>query len=281
MRFPLQLLLAAGVVALSGDLSAQRAQDGGRDRDATGGVATRTADQDAEKTIVASREDGAAATKRAAQAGDDAEAAAGRAAGAARDAADPAKRAAAQDAARGFEDEENKHRERMAKINRLRDLANKAGQTERLTALKELERKEGVRYEKARERLRDKLGKGAFDKADEKLAKGRKREAGSKADRNKALQEFARKNPERANQLKEKLKARGGKGRNAGKSAGADRGNAAGGDRGGKDAAGNRGGNEAAGGNRAGGASGGNRGGEKKEKGGGNRGGGGGGRDGR
>jgi hypothetical protein len=69
--------------------------------------------------------------------------------------------------------EERKHRERLAKIARLRALALEKNQTERLRALEELERKENERFQRYRDEARASLGDRDFDEVDRRLSHGR------------------------------------------------------------------------------------------------------------
>ncbi len=70
--------------------------------------------------------------------------------------------------------EERKHRERLAKIARLRELARAKEQTERLGVLEQLERKENERFELWRSRARETLGERDFIEVDRKLGHGRR-----------------------------------------------------------------------------------------------------------
>ena len=73
--------------------------------------------------------------------------------------------------------EESKHRERLAKIERLRELAQSKNQAERLAQLDDLQRKENARYEQMMARGRQELGDERFRAAQAKLAHGRVRTA--------------------------------------------------------------------------------------------------------
>jgi len=95
--------------------------------------------------------------------------------------------------------EEGKHRDRMARIQRLRQIAEEQGQTDRLDVIAKLERKETDRYERRRKKMRAELGDEAFEASDRKLGKGRKR--------GKAFEKWSRKNPERAKGAKKAAKA--------------------------------------------------------------------------
>jgi translation initiation factor IF-2 len=81
------------------------------------------------------------------------------------------------EAVRSLAKEEAQHRDRLAKLARLRALAEAKHQQDRLTQIADLERKENERFEAKRERARAKAGDDAFRKADEKFAQGRKRKA--------------------------------------------------------------------------------------------------------
>jgi hypothetical protein len=84
------------------------------------------------------------------------------------------------EAVRSLAKEEAQHRDRLAKLARLRALAEAKHQQDRLTQIADLERKENERFEAKRERARAKAGDDAFRKADEKFAQGRKRKAAAK-----------------------------------------------------------------------------------------------------
>ncbi len=72
-------------------------------------------------------------------------------------------------------EEETKHRETLAKLERLRALAQEKGQTERLAALADLLKKENDRFKAMRDMARQKLGEDGFRALEERLANGRVR----------------------------------------------------------------------------------------------------------
>jgi hypothetical protein len=74
-----------------------------------------------------------------------------------------------------MKDAEVRHRERLAKIARLRALAAAKNQTERLAALDELERKETARHARILAKQRGRLGDAEFEKVDRRLARGREK----------------------------------------------------------------------------------------------------------
>jgi hypothetical protein len=75
-----------------------------------------------------------------------------------------------------MKDAEVRHRERLAMIGRLREIAAAKGQTQRLEALDKLEEKEFARYERVQEKHRKVLGDDSYSKAEERLSKGRGKE---------------------------------------------------------------------------------------------------------
>ena len=72
-------------------------------------------------------------------------------------------------------EEETRHRETLAKLERLRALAQEKGQTERLAALADLLKKENDRFKAMRDMARQKLGEDGFRALEERLANGRVR----------------------------------------------------------------------------------------------------------
>jgi len=74
-----------------------------------------------------------------------------------------------------FASEEAAHRERAAKIARLRELAQAEGKKDRLDQIAALERKENERYAAMTAKARSVMGEDEFRKVDEKLNKGRRR----------------------------------------------------------------------------------------------------------
>ncbi|MGQ0552751.1 MAG: hypothetical protein ACT4PU_05980 [Planctomycetota bacterium] len=70
---------------------------------------------------------------------------------------------------------ETQHRERMAKIQRLRELASQGALAGRGDLIDELERKENARFEEQRSRARKLVGDEAFRAADARHAAGRER----------------------------------------------------------------------------------------------------------
>jgi len=71
--------------------------------------------------------------------------------------------------------EEGKHRANVAKIDRLRELAQQKGQADRLTALADLLKKENDRYAAVRTRARAAMGDDSFKAMEKRLAQGRGR----------------------------------------------------------------------------------------------------------
>lgn len=72
---------------------------------------------------------------------------------------------------------EVRHRERVAMIGRLRELAAAKGQTQRLAALDELERKEASHHARRIQGQRGRLGDAEFAEVERRLARGRQHSA--------------------------------------------------------------------------------------------------------
>jgi hypothetical protein len=81
---------------------------------------------------------------------------------------------------RKLAEEEAKHRATLAKLERLRLLAEEKGQTERLAALAELLKKENDRYKAMRDKARQMMGDDNFRALEERLAAGRYRGQGDR-----------------------------------------------------------------------------------------------------
>jgi hypothetical protein len=73
--------------------------------------------------------------------------------------------------------EEAKHRETVAKIDRLRELAQQKGDNERLTQLADMLKRENDRYAALRTKARAALGDDTFNAMEKRLAQGRGRGA--------------------------------------------------------------------------------------------------------
>ena len=87
--------------------------------------------------------------------------------------------------------EEGKHRNRLAKIERLRTLAEQKGQTDRLQQLGDLLKRENDRYAGYREKARGAMGDNTFKALESRLAQGRGRGADPAAQRAKQQQRQA------------------------------------------------------------------------------------------
>lgn len=91
---------------------------------------------------------------------------------------DPVEREAHLKKIRG---EEERHRKTLARIRRLRQLAQTKGQAERLAALDNLEAKEGRRYEEQVARRKELLGDAMHRKVEEHLRSGRGHDSAGRA----------------------------------------------------------------------------------------------------
>jgi hypothetical protein len=74
-----------------------------------------------------------------------------------------------------MKDAEVRHRERLAMIGRLRELAAAKGQTQRLAALDDLERKQNEHYAASLNKQRGRLGDKEFVEVERRLARGREK----------------------------------------------------------------------------------------------------------
>ena len=70
--------------------------------------------------------------------------------------------------------EEAKHRERMAKLSRLRDLAEAAGDREKVRKIDGLEKTEVSRHERVLAKAKEQLGAEAFEKLRKQIEAGRR-----------------------------------------------------------------------------------------------------------
>jgi len=176
---------------LSGNVVAQRAEARDQDVSAEASRVGRQAEEHAaaaERGVAAKREDAAHAAE-------------GRKAAAAEH------RALASEVAMA----ETAHRGRLAKIKRLRALAEKSGDKARLKELDTLQGKATSHHEGQLKKLRGRLGKDAHGAMDRALDKGRKASAKTPAERRKALEAWAKANPGRSHGVAKRAhgKARG------------------------------------------------------------------------
>jgi len=100
--------------------------------------------------------------------------------------------------------EEERHRDHLARIHRLRKLAEDKGQTERLAALDKLEGKENERYAAQVVRRKSALGERMHRGVEEHLKKGRGHDKDGKARGAKARKKFAHEKDAEAKKQKEK-----------------------------------------------------------------------------
>ncbi len=203
MRTSIHCALALCAAALlSGDTAAQRGETHDQDAAAEVTRAARQAEEHATAERGAAEEHAAAAERGVAAKREDAAHAAK-----ARQAAAAEHRSLASEVALA----ETAHRGRLAKIKRLRTLAEKSGDKARLKELDDLQRKATAHHEDQLKKLRSRLGRAGLTAMDRALDKGRKASAKTPAERRKALEAWAKENPGRSHGVAKRAhgKARG------------------------------------------------------------------------
>jgi len=203
MRTSIHCALALCAAALlSGDAAAQRGETRGQDATAEASRAAGQVEERAAAERGAAAEHAVAAERGVAAKREDAAHTA-----AARQAEAAKHRTLASEVSLA----ETAHRGRMAKIKRLRTLAEKSGNATRLKELDDLQRQATTHHEGQLKKLRGRLGKGGHGAMDRALNKGRKASAKTAAERRHALEAWAKANPGRSHGVAKRAhgKARG------------------------------------------------------------------------